>query len=144
MHKFVLLLLFVSLGASSCSSFIAYMDSSMCVNLQCEWRGAGKNCKSVISVYDAYSRQALQKNNSCPTAWEFLNKDETDADLLLRLQRRYPVNTFTVVKDLTLEDGCQEKRLCCNADRMYANADHDEWRGRLLNPISRRRPRTRC
>ncbi|PAV89298.1 hypothetical protein WR25_05716 [Diploscapter pachys] len=74
----LLLLLTLSLPSSAAVPSLSqiFMDASNCVHLRCEWRGVGKQCKSVTT---------LQKDGS-GYYFKFLKDDESDDDLLTRIK----------------------------------------------------------
>ncbi|CAO4384160.1 unnamed protein product [Caenorhabditis nigoni] len=77
-------------------------DINNCATLRCMWEGIGKQCKSPkhTDVYGTY--------------FDFINKDETEEELLNRLKLRHSINTFVVMNNGQLGDMCKKRRLWCN------------------------------
>ncbi|CAJ0568008.1 unnamed protein product, partial [Mesorhabditis spiculigera] len=97
---------------------MVFVDSSNCVHLRCQWRGEGEHCKPSRNLREAYKR------DRCGIAFKFAYKDETDADLIWRIKRGFPVNTFTI-DNAALGAECEKKKqLCCNVARVEVNKNY--------------------
>ncbi|CAI2356450.1 unnamed protein product [Caenorhabditis sp. 36 PRJEB53466] len=101
------------------------MDISSCINLRCEWRGVGKQCKSATTLpTDGFGHY-----------FEFLNDDESDDDLLTRIKGRHPLNTFMIVNNVELGEMCQGRRLWCNvAQQSLGEGAYKAFFDYLLSP----------
>ncbi|KAF1763510.1 hypothetical protein GCK72_011776 [Caenorhabditis remanei] len=107
--RLLLLLLTISLPSAAVPTLPhVFFDDSQCVNLRCEWRGVGKQCKSATVLETDYGHY-----------FEFLKDDESDNDLLTRIKLRHPLNTFMIVNNAELGEMCKGRRLWCNVVNQY-------------------------
>ncbi|PIC41970.1 hypothetical protein B9Z55_009199 [Caenorhabditis nigoni] len=116
---------------SSNALLILLTDPSECVHLKCEWRGRGCTPPSLLNYFDKQKQKTVPNSQLLP--YEIHEDDESEASILARVQKKYPLNTFTMVaRDVPLGKECA-RRLWCSAAKWYLADDFQS----LINLIKR-------
>ncbi|CAO4368965.1 unnamed protein product [Caenorhabditis nigoni] len=116
------LFLIVAYLSTSSALLSLLMDSSYCVHLKCEWRGSG--CEPSSQFNRFYQRKTVPDSQLAP--YDFEDDFESEAVILARIRKMYPMNTFNVVHDSPLDEKCKARRLWCNDKMWYVGYDYND------------------